>query len=121
MAKHRSLAKQSRGLGPRNAAKRGRVADRYPISRRHRDPNSARNLHKNTQFLSKPRKRAANLQRIIGAWQKSSASVTDRGFPALAERLAAEIGTGGQAVWRFCEKKRSRDGSLAFSARSCRG
>jgi hypothetical protein len=30
MAKHRSLAKQSRGLGPRNAAKRGRVADRYP-------------------------------------------------------------------------------------------
>jgi hypothetical protein len=33
---------------------------------RHRAPHSARNLHKNTQFLSKPGKRAANLQRIIG-------------------------------------------------------
>jgi hypothetical protein len=62
---------------------------------RHRDPSSARNLRKNTQFLRKPSKRAANLQRIIGAWQKSSPSVTDRGFPALAERVAAEIGTGG--------------------------
>jgi hypothetical protein len=62
---------------------------------RQRDPHSARNLHKNTEFLSKPGKCAANPQRIIGAWQKSSPAATDRGFPAFAECLAAEIGTGG--------------------------
>jgi hypothetical protein len=78
--------------GSQARARRGSVS---LFQGRHRDPSSARNLHKNTQFLSKPSTRTTNLQRIIGAWQKSSPSVTDRGFPTLTERLAAEIGTGG--------------------------
>jgi hypothetical protein len=81
--------------GSQARARRGSVS---LFQGRHRAPHSARNLHKNTQFLSKPGKRAANLRRIIGVWQKSSASVSDRGLPPLAERLAAENRNRGQAV-----------------------
>jgi len=50
--------------GSQARARRGSVS---LFQGRHRDPSSARNLHKNTQFLRKPSKRAANLQRILWA------------------------------------------------------